>query len=89
MKKTFYILENRSSSLGQYLIDEEEVFLNPGCKVVLDRKPTNYTENIAMGVFRKEVPESKPVVVPASSAPAKVASSVGNKGSRSKKTARS
>lgn len=84
MKKTFYILENRSSSLGQYLIDEDEVFLNPGCKVVLDRKPTNYTENIAMGVFRKEVAEPKPVAVHTSPVPVEAASSVGNK-SRSKK----
>ena len=55
MKKTFYFLSNKSSSAGQYLIDDEYVYLNPGCDVILERKPTNWTENIVLSIFRRDV----------------------------------
>ena len=55
MKKTYYMLYNRSSSVGQYLMDDEYIYLNPGCKIILERRPTNFTENIELSMFRREV----------------------------------
>jgi len=57
MKKTYYILQNFSGSVGQYLLDDEYYFLNPNFKITLDRKPTNCTQNISVSMFRKEVPD--------------------------------
>lgn len=57
MKKTFYILYNQSLSVGQYLLDDEYNYLNPECNVTLDRKPTNWTQNIVVSMYRKEVPD--------------------------------
>ena len=57
MKKTFYFLYNKSMSVGQYLMDDDYIYLNPGCEVILERKPTNWTENIVLSIFKKEVAE--------------------------------
>lgn len=63
MKKTYYILHNRSMSIGQYLLNDEYRILNPGLSVILEKKPTNYTENISVSIFRKDVPDEKQVQV--------------------------
>ena len=63
MRKTYYILHNRSMSVGQYLLNDEYCVLNPGIKVILEKKPTNYTENISVSIFRKDVPDEKQVQV--------------------------
>lgn len=63
MKKTYYILHNRSMSIGQYLLDDEYRILNPGLNVILEKKPTNHTENISVSIFRKDVPDEKQVQV--------------------------
>lgn len=63
MKKTYYILHNRSMSVGQYLLNDEYRILNSGLSVILEKKPTNYTENISVSIFRKDVPDEKQVQV--------------------------
>lgn len=63
MRKTYYILHNRSMSVGQYLLNDEYCVLNSGIKVILEKKPTNYTENISVSIFRKDVPDEKQVQI--------------------------
>lgn len=59
MKQIFYTLTNKSGSCGQYQLDGDEYFLNVGESVTLKQKPTNYTENINVSFYKRDIPENK------------------------------
>ena len=58
MKQAFYVLKNSSHSEGTFLFKGEYKTLFPGQEVTLNQRPTNYTANILISVYKKEMNET-------------------------------
>ena len=58
MKQTFYIIKNNSRNEGTFFIDGDYRSIYPGEKLEFSKKPLNYTANLILSVYHKEIGDS-------------------------------
>lgn len=58
MKKTYYVLTNKSRSEGTYYLDGEYISIFPGDTVKLEKQPANVTSNVIVSMYQRDVGET-------------------------------